>query len=250
MRSVEATASYFFHISILATTAIFATLSVVHVVFALLAFVIASAYVLVAKRENVFLFLFFLVPFAYVFKLSVSSSSLFTYLQLIVVARFVLTQRKFNFSFVASFFAFFAFLLAGSAFQITVLLKQAVMPLLIYFFFCMPPSLKSMTLHYTAAMTVTSFAALFKEHIPNMEQFLKYDPIYEFGNGDTLRFAGFYTDPNYYSFALLLCLIGVLLLYTQKEISGVIAYPVLMIFSYFGAQTASKSFILDRKSVV
>ena len=102
MRSVEATASSFFHISVLVATALFATLSVVHVVFALLAFLIASAYVLVAKRENVFLLLFFLLPFAYVFKLSAASSSLFTYLQLVVVARFVLTQRKFNFSFVYS----------------------------------------------------------------------------------------------------------------------------------------------------
>ena len=161
MRFVETKASSFFHIGVLAVSAVLTTLSVVHAVFALLAFVLATVYVFLAKHENVFLFLFFMLPFAYVFKLSLSSSSLFTYLQLVVIVRFLLTQRKFHFPFIASFFAFFAFLLAGSAFQVTLILKQAMMPLLIYFFFCAPPTLKSMTLHYTTAMAVASFFALF-----------------------------------------------------------------------------------------
>ncbi len=251
MQCVEKTAplkkitdlSPFMRVCILLAAGVLATLSVIHPIFAVLAFVLCAAYVLFAKPQDVFLFLFFLLPFAYIFKLSAGSSSLFTYLQLVVVARFVLTQRRWNAPFTVAFLLFFGFLFAGSFFKITVLLKQALMPLLIYFFFLYPPKLKHVTLHYTAAMTITSIVALFKDLIPNMSMFLKYDPIYELGN-DTVRFAGFNTDPNYYSFALILCLVGILVLYTHKEIGGLIAFPVLVVFAYFGAQTASKSFIL------
>ena len=89
---------------------------------------------------------------------------------------------------------------------------------------------------------LSSFIAQFNNLIPNMSKYIINDVTFELEENVT-RFSGFYSDPNYYTLAILLALSCILVLYANKKI-GAEVYIYYILIAVFGSQTVSKSFIL------
>lgn len=221
----------------------FIILGVVRNYFSILAFACLIVYILFAKANSIFLVLFFLLPFAYVFKLSPSSASLLTYAQLIAVVKLLLLKKTYDYRFVYSWLFLLAYIVLGSKFNITVSIKQAVIIPMVYLFFSatnIEP--KKFILTFSNGLILSSFIAQFNDIIPNMTDYIVNDETFELGT-DVVRFSGLYSDPNYYSIAVIIALVAVVALSMRKDI-GVSLVLYYILFAYFGALTVSKSFLL------
>lgn len=208
-----------------------------------LAFAGAAIYICVSDIERSFYLLFFMVPFAAVFKTSASSTSLFTYLELVFVARQFIKYRKINkrFFIALTVFSFYVFLGTGTAY--TTLIKQIMIPCILYcFFFYGNTNLKKMICYFSFGLLFSSIVALFMDQIPNLNKYILLDPAYEVGR-DVLRKSGLYSDPNYYSLALIMAIICLFIFFVNKQMN-IAVFPIIGVFIVFGAQTISKSFLL------
>ena len=58
------------------------------------------------------------------------------------------------------------------------------------------------------------------------------------------RFRGLLLDPNYYATLVVMAIVSLICLDTRKRVNRVVYYGVLAFLVFFGAQTASKSFVL------
>ncbi len=218
-------------------------LGVIQPIFSILAFALLCGYIVIAKYEDVFLILFFIMPFACAFKTAPTATSLFTYVQLVAIVKLAVLQKKFDKKFVATFVVWLIFLIAGSHLNYTVLIKQAIIIPFVYLFFAGEKiDIKRFVLTYANGILLSSIIALFNDMIPNMTKYIVNDMTFEL-ESDVVRFSALYSDPNYYTLALILALSGLIALYVNKLI-GVRFYIYFALIVAFGVQTVSKSFLL------
>ena len=213
-------------------------------IIAIIVFILNAIYFVFSSSEKIFFQLFFLLPFAAIFKLSTSSSSMFTYLELVAVIIFVSRLKKINLTFLILWFIFVIYLIIGCNAQYTVLIKQAIIPLLFYCFFSIcRPDIYKFVINYTFSLVLSSFIALFGDRIPNMRDYISYIEAYELNN-DVERFSALYYDPNYYSLNLIVIISVLAVLFVYKRITIPKFILSVAIISAFGAQTVSKSFLV------
>lgn len=218
-------------------------LGVVIPVFSVLAFVIYALYILFSKPQNVYLSLFFLISFANIFKMSVSSTSFFTYVILLAFLKLLFSIEKFNIKFLTAWLLFLVYITLGSNFDLKNLIKQALLlPIFAFFFLIEKPDIKRVVLNYTNGLVLSSFVAQFERFIPNMSNYLNKEKTFDLEE-NVERFVGLYSDPNYYTLAIILAISLILVLYVNNVV-GKGVYVYYLIFVFFGAQTVSKSFIL------
>lgn len=231
------------HTAFYVSLAFFVILGVIFPVFSVIAFGLMAIYVIMACPKNVFLCLFFMMPFASVFKTAPSATSLFTYIVLLVVIRLFFSRKKISSTFLLLWILLFVYLFFGANGQYTVLIKQAIILPMIYLFFTGErPHVKDLVLTYAKGLFLSSFIAFFNDVIPNITDYIQYGYAYEL-EGEITRFSGLYSDPNYYSLALIMVLVGILLLYANKLL-GNSTFVFYGIVAFLGAQTVSKSFFL------
>jgi len=161
----------------------------------------------------------------------------------VAVAKLIFNRKNLDAIFLIFWMIFSAFLLLGSQGNYTVFIKQAMILPLIYLFFSEKRiDVKSFVLNYANGLLLSSIIALFKDVIPNMSNYILDERAYELETS-VERFIGLYSDPNYYSLALILALSAIFVLYAYKRI-GVSAYIYYGLIAFFGSQTVSKSFFL------
>lgn len=212
-------------------------------ILSLAAFAILAAYLFFATPSEGFDILFYLAPFSSIFKMSPASASMITYLELMVVVRMLMRSRTLNRRFLGAWLVLLCYNLAGFDMQVTTLIKQSVIPLMIYCFFAKgKPDFGRITVQYAWGLLISSMLALFMNRIPNLTAYVVYDRAYDL-SGIVYRFGGMYSDPNYYSNALILAMSGILLLITQGRLKSRY-YGFVLAFIFFGSQTMSKSFLL------
>lgn len=212
-------------------------------ILSLAAFAIMAVYIFMAPMDASFAMLFYLLPFACIFKTSPMSASLLTYLELIVAAKQIVVGKRLNATFLASLVVFVLYIAIGFNWQLTTLIKQAAIPLLLYCYFSQRRiDFKRITVYYAWGLLISSVLARFMDNIPNLSSYVAYDRAYDIA-GTVYRFAGMYSDPNYYSTALIVTMAGMLLMITRGQMS-VWYYLMVLAFIVFGALTVSKSFIL------
>lgn len=211
----------------------------------LMAFLLAIFVVLMSKEQEDILLLFFLFPFATIFKLSPGSGSLFTYIELLVVCKFLFT-KKINKNVFIGWIFYSIYVIIGMGNAITDGIKQVILPLLVYYIikYSKKDALKRYSEYYIVAVIMSSFLGYFQKYIPNLSAFIntKQDHL---GHGEYItRFSGLWGDPNYYTVNLILCL-TIIIYYLSKKVYSV---KKVIIFSIsligFGALTGSKSFLL------
>lgn len=185
-----------------------------------------------------------------IFKFSVGGTSFFTYLELLVIIKLLIINRKLEVKFFAALALYSAYMMIGMGNEYTDLIKAICVPMLIYFFFkdMSYLSLKSCTFYYIVGIVISSVIGLAKAFIPNMTAFVNYKNVRMGQSASSIifadRFSGLWTDPNYFSIHLIIAIAVISVLFSRKEIRSTTFYAVYALMVAFGALTGSKSFIL------
>ena len=212
----------------------------------LLALVIGAAGIILLDEDKTICILFFLLPFATIFKTGTGETSFFTYWELLfaimyfVKRRFKATHKEIN------LFLFIMFLVAiqclHGVLNITVTLKFfSYLLLLIAIVNCrFLNENKTIFLCYITGFIVSSFVSLFGSSFFNINRFVEMKQ--ERVNGEFItRFSGLYSDPNYYVVNIVIAMALVIILYCKKKLN-IVQTAILMIpLIYFAAITGSKS---------
>lgn len=216
-------------------------------IFSIAAFLLNIIYAYFSSPEKIFYQLFFLLAFANVFKLSPTSTSLFTYLELFVIAKIIFFEKKIKRNFFVAWLILFIYILIGSQSDFTIVIKQALIPLIIYCFCNVArPDLKKIAYFTLMGLFISGIIALNVELFPSISNYIRFEKVYDANLDDIYRFSGLYSDPNYYSLMLLISTSCMLLisLYTKNVKFKIKLILCMVIVAFLGAKTVSKSFIL------
>lgn len=185
-----------------------------------------------------------------IFKFSVGGTSFFTYLELLVISKLIIRNRKLEAGFFLALGLYSMYMMLGMGSEYTDLIKAICVPMLIYFFSkdMTYESLKTCTFYYIFGIVTSSIVGLSKGLIPNMTAFVNYKNVRMGQSASSIvfadRFSGLWTDPNYFSIHLILAIAVTSVLFSRKEIKSTTFYAIYATMIAFGALTGSKSFIL------
>ncbi len=204
--------------------------------------------------ENIVCQMMFLMSFANIFKLSPSSTSLFTIIELYVVLLMLWRKPSFNtkelFALVLLAVSVLCGVLLSSNLQILLTIKFFSAMLLVMGFknTDYQKELPNYISLLIIGLIVSSIIAFYGRDIPQILAYMRTEKLV--GSSwqghfytDTVRFCGLNSDPNYYSINLYIAIVGALVLdnkgvYKQK----VWLYLGVAVLFFFGIQTVSKSF--------
>lgn len=192
--------------------------------------------------------LFFLMPFASIFKPSSDSTSFFTLCELIILLIFFIKGNKLTLNILIIGGIYVAYLALCKIFihdsEIFGVIKQGMNIVLLFYFVRIYPTqeYKKLSLFFIVGMLLSSFIALFADYIPNFYEFVKR--IGGDSNAIENRFTGLNGDPNYYSVNIILAFGLLISLYYKKDISKLLFWGIFVALSVFGLLTYSKSFLL------
>ena len=223
------------------------------VIMAMLVFCVA---LLTMKPSNMFVLLMGLFPFANIFKLSPTSSSMLTICELVLCVYFVIVNGllkntlKFRVVFLIPWMVFVCYLMAvpGGSGGMLPIVKIAVKLMLLYFFFnyeednrVQEDTVRKMA--YLLGISMVLMMTL-SQIEPYREKVLDYLRIVQYGAGtEKIRNGGLLNDPNYCSLAIMATLTFLTVLYYFKQINWaywLLAVPLFL----FGFSTYSKSYLL------
>lgn len=207
-------------------------------------FLLHILYILLTDSKATFKLLFSILPFAQVYKVTaLGGTSFFTYLEVLVCVIYLFKMNKIRKEFLLLVLLWAIYVLVGSQLDVLMWIKQIMIPLLIYIFFTNEkPSFRELVVSLTIGLLLSSTLALFSDLLPDLAEMMRMTRVWE-AEGIVYRFSGLYPDPNYYTTVVILCVLSMLLLFSGRRM-GVGALLLSVALIYFGAQTASKSFIL------
>lgn len=210
------------------------------------AFAYVAIMVVICNERFSTAILFAIFPFATIFKTGVSSSSFFTYIEIIYVFKALVRNHVIRRSFVIPYIAYLIMVILGMGSSYSEAIKQLLIPVIIYILINNTEKRDFPLFAETFSFGVLAASVLgyFKEFIPNLSVFIIFkDQRMETGNYIS-RFSGTWGDPNYYATNVLLAMTLIFFLHNKKLISGKFAWCMYVLFAFFGALTGSKSFIL------
>ena len=222
---------------------------VLGVIFPILSYVTFLGFTLyiLAEGDETWLFMLILLvfPLAYIFKASPESTSLFTYILLVFQLKLLFTH-KINRRFFYVWIVFLCFCLTGILNSPTDVLKQAMIPMFLYFFLNEDViERKNLFLKiYIFSILLASIIGYFAEYIPNLLNYISFKTTNDGVGGIYYRFSGVWGDPNYYTVNLILALLFALYLNIKHEISTRSFIFLSILIISFGALTQSKTFLL------
>lgn len=228
---------------------ILVVLGTINKIFSIMAFSICIIILFVKNNKSDFIFLiFFLMPWAGIFKLSPNSQSLFTYLILIFVV-FSFVQSKIQVDVLVLILSFACYELLLQVLNNTLYLTGYIKILANFFFIYYTINLgikknsKRLFLAYIYGVLSSSFIAFLNFDIFNITAYIQDKA---FGNtfGNISRFSGLYGDPNYYAVNIIISLCLVIILLNNNNINRWLALLIGGFLLFFNIQTFSKSAIL------
>lgn len=197
------------------------------------------------KPEKFLIILIYLLPWAYVYKFSFFSTSLFVILVMISSIIFVIRNKKLNKNFIFIILLLLMYLLIGISdiSGLMYVIKLIFSFILLYFmiksFNC--KNFKKVFIFFTISILITSIIALLLQDTTILADRIdieKHLVDYQYA-----RFTGLANDPNYYNLNVVLALFGLIYLFVKKEIKFTFLLTAVPL-SYFGMITYSKSFML------
>lgn len=215
-------------------------------IFALAAFALCVLFFLKSEENSALEMLFFLMPLAPIFKLSSSSSSLFTYLELgllflIYIRTRYVTKQELGYVFAFALYILFFQIIYGELnvtstikmiVNIAILLRISKLPL---------ENSSNIFLSYVAGVLCSSLYRFLDSSFFRISAYTS-QKVLGFGGGVFVtRFSGLYTDPNYYAISIIISLCLVVFLYMKKRISLVITVALSIPLCVFAGMTGSKS---------
>ncbi|MDO5144138.1 MAG: O-antigen ligase family protein [bacterium] len=205
-----------------------------------------AAYSIVFGDENESIVLLVAIaPFATILKLQAGSTSFYTYLLLLYVLKSFYQKGSFDIFAVVFVLYFVIMQMINMNFDITISIKMFANLCFLDLAYERYSGRDTRGVFYAYILGVV-FSSVFmmldssffrvSEIVDNINTLGK-----QFGNGDEVRFAGCYGDPNYYSVNLVLALCLIVLLLNQGKIKSMSAIGLTAFFVYCAYITYSKS---------
>ena len=215
---------------------------------------LATAYafvVILLEKEpiNILCMMFAWLNVSTIFKFSVEGMSMFTLLELVMIAKLILRKKRIEGRFLLLWFVYLVYLIIGMGSAYTDLVKAICIPLIIYLISrnIKYEDLGIISFYYIFGVFANSIVGLMRSSIPNMTLFVIFKQQgYGYAAQSLIltdRFSGLWGDPNYYSIHLIVCIAIISVLFSRKEINGIGFYGIYISMILFGAMTGSKSFI-------
>lgn len=218
----------------------------IHKYFMIVAAVFTVVTALFGKTEYCFYQLLFTLPFSMIYKLSPSSTSLFTYAMLAVGVVFVFRQRSFERDFIVLLAVTAIYLIIGTNGNYTTTVKL-ILGLCLFYIFAkktLSTDFKNHIMAFALGMFGSSCIGLLKGNWQRLDMFYSdMDSVYLNGS-QVFRFTGLYLDPNYYSvsavFAITLCI----MLFISRSGNRIMLGAVIGALTVFGFISYSKMFLV------
>lgn len=224
-------------------------------------FVVASIYCLgimpFSSKIEIVSMLCMWISFCSIFKLNPESLSMFTVLEIASIGIFALRHKNISIGTLFTWCIYVLYLSINANGAYADLIKTALVP--IFFYYMMLDidyvKLKQIFGCYLLGVIISSSIGLASDFIPNLSYFVSYKSAnlkddFSAGYISVDRFSGLWSDPNYYSIHLILCITICSVLYARKEFKEYEFYGLLFIMAAFGSQTASKSFLFTLCAVL
>ena len=219
-------------------------------IFSIIALLVCAAFFLVYEEKTYLPVLFFLVPFANIFKLSAEGSSFFTYLVLLfVVLHYIKNRKPLRFVDVIIFLlSVFVCLneVINLAFDIRRTIKFVSNILLLSFFveFDDPQEVNKIFKYYVIGFIISGLIGLFGDTVVPINQYVNTQ-ISRYSDGSEInRFAGLYSDPNYFTINIIICCVLTIALYEKKIISLIPFALSIFLLAFFIGKSGSKSALI------
>ena len=213
------------------------------------AFGLALAYLCYLPPEKSIEFMVFLMSFQSVFKFSSTSTSVFTFLQVIPIAKIILRKDYFQISkycigslaVLLLYTAVFSF--SGPLPMIRMVLGLVLLAVILQGNMIGHIDIKRLVLFYSTGIIVSSVLALTNAGV--VKPYVSA-VVVRLSDGSALtRFSGLYMNANYYSMEVSLALAAHIVLYKNKE--STLAETLLFgsILTVFGVMSQSKTFVIS-----
>ncbi len=220
-------------------------------IFTILAFLFLVFYLFMASEEKMVEALVFFLAFMNVFKLNPSSTSLFTYLQLIPITKiffkkYVFQKKPFAMSFFLILYAVILTVLNGTS--STVLIRFVVeITLLLVFFgtnFYLSIVPRNLVVFYSLGVLVSSAFGKLNTLVPEIDSYKTVLYVRIDSNTIAYRFSGLIANSNYYSVEVSVVLACLLILFIRNNIDKefyMLSIPLII----FGIMSQSKTFVIS-----
>lgn len=217
-----------------------------NVVFVLAALALCVLFFLKSEENKAIEMLFFLMPLAPIFKLSSTSPSLFTYLELgfllliYVRTRFV-AKKELGCVVAFSLYILFFQIIYGEL-NITSTIKMIVnIAILLRISKLSVEDGSDVFLSYVAGVLCSSLYRFLDSGFFRISAYTSQN-VLGFGGGVFVtRFSGLYNDPNYYAISVIISLCLIVFLYMKKRLSLIATVVLSIPLCIFAGMTSSKS---------
>ncbi len=200
-----------------------------------------------AKTENTYYHLLFLLPYSVIFKLSPTSTSLFTYLMIGTGVILLLRKKYIKPMPIITIMIFVVYAILGMGNNYTTVLKMIAGLLLLYIFVntVEKDDFKNQIMAYGLGMLGSSIIGTMKDTWGTLTiYFNDMDFVYVDGVR-SLRFSGLNYDPNYYAIGVIIVIFLCLRLFFNKEGNRLLLGGVITSLVIFGFVSYSKMFLLS-----
>lgn len=220
-------------------------------IFTIMAFVILFLYFIFASDCKTVEALVFFLAFMNIFKLNPSSTSLFTYLQLIPITKILIKQHQlqkntFIMSSILALYAVMITIINGSStsvlirFVVEVALLLALFGTDVYLSF----SQRNLVIFYSLGVLVSSIFGKMNSILPEINSYLTVLYVRIDSSTIAYRFSGLIANSNYYSIEVSVALACLLILYI-KNLIGKSFYAISVPLIIFGLMSQSKTFVIS-----
>lgn len=216
--------------------------------FSFIALILCVILLFLLDEKTYISLLYFLVPFAIVFKSSIDGTSFFTYIELLFVLLHIIrvkgTIKKEQILIVV----LTCYIIIGECYSQTIDAKRTikfVSNLLLLSFFIdvdIDKNYKSVFNSFIVGFILSGYISLIGSSFLPINQYIN-DTEIEFDGygGAIIRYSGLYTDPNYFSINLIISLCLSIYLYHKKAINILVLLLYLVSLVFLVGQTGSKS---------
>ena len=181
-------------------------------------FAVQACWIFFADDENIAMLMFFTLPFAALYKMAPGSMTFFTFLEIWAIIILMSRTKKCNSILLILTVIFGLYTIITPSRNLEATIKLIV---LIFLFYYLTPickkSAKSVIIAFTTSVLLSSCLSLMRGILPVISSYVAEVEDYTV-IGMINRFAGLYTDPNYYSANIILCKFALLMLYHNKKI--------------------------------
>lgn len=225
-------------------------LGTINNVFTLLSLVACAVFMAMCNEEEYVPFLFFILPFAPIFKLSGGGTSCFTYITLMYVClHFVRINWEMNvndaFVLLMVFYVIACECVSQTVNVIrTVKFANNLLLVAIFSNIDNPKWHRSIFISYIWGFIISGLLSAFASNYLPISDYVTTKVEFFPGGTSIERFAGLYNDPNYFSINVIISLCLITNMLRRNEISSIAALGFSLLLVYFAAKTGSKSALL------